>query len=103
MTGAAPRASPIPVSSNVGTPSVYEGAMSVRPSQPGPVTSRYAAVAALFTALGALIDDYHATPDHERAERWSRDAERITAEVARQLAIARARLAAVPPRGIENS
>jgi hypothetical protein len=102
MTGAAPRASAIPVCSDVGTRSVYEGDMSARPPPPSPVTSRYAAVAALFTALGALIDDYQTTPDPERAERWSRDAERITAEVARQLGIARTRLAAVPPRDTKS-
>jgi hypothetical protein len=67
------------------------------------VTSRYAAVAALFAALSALIDDYQATPDHEHAERWSRDAERIIGEVARQADMARARLAAaIPPPRTES-
>jgi hypothetical protein len=73
--------------------------MAARPPQPSHVTSRYAAIAAMFTALGSLIDNYQAIPDHERPERWSRDAERITGEVARQLAIARMRLAAMPPTG----
>lgn len=79
-----------------------EGDMSVRPPQPGSVTSRYAAVAALFAALDALIDDYKATPDHERAERWSRDAERIIGEVTRQADMARARLAAIPAPRTES-
>jgi hypothetical protein len=76
--------------------------MAARPPQPSHVTSRYTAIAAMFTALGSLIDNYHAIPDHERPERWSRDAERITGEVARQLGIARMRLAAIPPHGPDS-
>jgi hypothetical protein len=102
MTGAAPRASATPEQSDGGTRSVDKGDKSVRPPQPGSVTSRYAAVAALFAALGALIDDYQATPDHEHAERWSRDAERIIGEVTRQADMARARLAAIPPPRTES-
>jgi hypothetical protein len=58
--------------------------------------SRYAAIAALFTALDELMSDYRSTPEAERVKRWSEDADRITGEVARHLAIARARISAVP-------
>jgi len=50
--------------------------------------SRYAAVAALFTALEQLMHDYRSLPDSEHLTRWSEDAERITGEVARHLAVA---------------
>jgi hypothetical protein len=63
---------------------------------------RYAAIAALFTALETLISDYQSAPEHERVQRWSDDAERITGEVARHLAIARARLSVVPPHDAER-
>jgi hypothetical protein len=58
--------------------------------------SRYAAVAALFAALEKLIDDYRSLPESEHVRRWSEDADRITGEVARDLAIARARISAAP-------
>jgi hypothetical protein len=63
------------------------------PSHP---TSRYVAIAALFTALEKLISDYKSSPEDQRVQRWSEDAERITGEVARHLAIARARISSVP-------
>jgi hypothetical protein len=63
---------------------------------PDHATSRYLAIAALFTALEELIDDYRSSPESGRAQRWSDDAERITGKVARHLAIARARIASVP-------
>jgi hypothetical protein len=59
-------------------------------------TSRYDAVADLFTALDELMSNYRSSPEGERVKRWSDDAERITGEVARHLAVARARIAAVP-------
>jgi hypothetical protein len=59
-------------------------------------TSRYVAVADLFTALDELMSNYRSSPEGERVKRWSADAERITGEVARHLAVARARIAAVP-------
>jgi hypothetical protein len=61
--------------------------------------SRYAAVAALFASLEELMANYRSVPDGERAHRWSEDADRITGEVARHLAIARARISAVPDHG----
>ena len=54
--------------------------------------SRYAAVAALFAALEKLMDDYRSLPDSEHVRRWSEDADRITGEVARHLAVARAHI-----------
>jgi hypothetical protein len=58
--------------------------------------SRYAAVAALFAALEQLMDEYRSLPDSVHLTRWSEDAERITGEVARHLAVARARISAGP-------
>ena len=59
-------------------------------------SSRYAAVAALFAALEELIADYRSLPDSQHLTRWSEDAERITGEVARHLAVARAHISAAP-------
>lgn len=42
------------------------------------------------------MSDYQSSPEGERVQRWSKDAERITGEVARHLAIARARISTVP-------
>jgi hypothetical protein len=81
------------------TRSVYQRDMAAH-SHPSP--PRYAAIAALFTALETLISDYQSAPEHERVQRWSDDAERITGEVARHLAIARARLSVVPPHDAER-
>ena len=58
--------------------------------------SRYAAVAALFAALEKLIDEYRSLPEAEHVRRWSEDADRITGEVARHLAVARAHTSAAP-------
>jgi hypothetical protein len=58
--------------------------------------SRYAAVIDLFAALEELMDDYRSLPDSEHLTRWCEDAERITGEVARHLAVARARISAAP-------
>jgi hypothetical protein len=62
---------------------------------PNHSTSRYVAIAALFAALEELMSDYQSSPEGERVQRWSKDAERITGEVARHLAIARARISIV--------
>jgi hypothetical protein len=85
----------------VSTRSVYQRGMAAR-SHSSHATPRYAAIAALFTALETLISDYQSAPEHERVQRWSDDADRITGEVARHLAIARARLSVVPPHGAER-
>ena len=61
-------------------------------STPQHSPARYAAIADLFKALEALIADYQALPEPERVQRWSGDADRITGEVARRLAIARAQI-----------
>lgn len=74
---------------------MYHREMAERatPQQP---PSRYAAIAAIFTALDELMGDYRSSPEAERVQRWSADADRITGEVARHLAVARARISAVP-------
>jgi hypothetical protein len=59
-------------------------------------TSRYVAIADLFTALDGLMSTYQSSSEGERVQRWSADAERITGEVARHLAVARVRISAVP-------
>jgi hypothetical protein len=74
---------------------VYKREMAERGTQHHS-TSRYVAIAALFTALEELMCDYHSSPEGECVQRWSEDAERITGEVARHLAIARARISTIP-------
>jgi len=74
---------------------VYYCGMAER-ATPSHSPSRYAAVAALFTALEQLMHDYRSLPDSEHLTRWSEDAERITGEVARHLAVARARISTGP-------
>jgi hypothetical protein len=54
--------------------------------------ARYAAIADLFEALEELIADYQSLAEPERVQRWSDDGDRITGEVARRLAIARAQI-----------
>jgi hypothetical protein len=53
---------------------------------------RSAAVAELFDALEGLMVAYHALPEHERAQQWSADADRITGDVGRHLSTARTRI-----------
>lgn len=77
------------------TGSVYHCGMAER-ATPSHSPSRYAAVAALFTALEQLMHEYRSLPDSEHLTRWSEDAERITGEVARHLAVARARISTGP-------
>ena len=55
-------ASPCAPVSDTGPRSGYQRVMATRPPQPSHVTSRYAAIAAMFTALGSLIDDYRPYP-----------------------------------------
>ena len=75
---------------------MYHREMAERVTPPAPQSpSRYAAIAALFTALEDLMGEYR-SDEAERVRRWSQDADRITGEVARQLAIARARISAAP-------
>jgi hypothetical protein len=74
---------------------VYHKEMAERVTPPQS-PSRYAAIAALFIALDDLMGEYRSSPEAERVRRWSQDADRITGEVARQLAIARARISAAP-------
>jgi hypothetical protein len=78
------------------TGSVYHWVMAER-AMPPQSPSRYAAVAALFAAIEELMDDYRSLPDADHVRRWSEDADRITGEVARHLAAARARISAAPP------
>jgi hypothetical protein len=59
-------------------------------------TPRSRAIGDLFTALEDLMISYNALPATERAERWTTDADKITGEIARQLASTRRRLAANP-------
>ena len=75
---------------------MYHWVMAER-CMPSHSASRYTAVAALFAALQELMDDYRSLPDSEHLRRWSEDADRITGEVARHLAVARARLSPPPP------
>ena len=42
------------------------------------------------------MNDYRSLPDSEHVRRWSEDADRITGEVARHLAVVRARISAAP-------
>ncbi|GAA3101108.1 hypothetical protein GCM10010464_75610 [Pseudonocardia yunnanensis] len=66
-------------------------------------TSRYVAIADLFAALDELMSNYQSSSEDERMKRWSDDAERITGEVARHLAVARVRIAAVPRHDPDES
>lgn len=55
------------------------------PSEP-----RAAAIADLFAALDTLLRTYRSVPDDERDERLAADANLITGEIARRLAVTRA-------------
>ena len=58
------------------------------------------AVAELFAALDNVLRSYRAVPEDEREERWAADADLITGEIARRLAVARACLShSSPPVG----
>jgi hypothetical protein len=56
--------------------------------------ARIAAVEELFVAVEAVTQSYRSLPEDERNERLNTDAALITGEVARLLAIARARISA---------
>ena len=72
--------------------------MSIR--HPATTEARTAAVEELFVALDAVMHCYRSLPGDERDERMSADAVLMTGEIARQLAVARARVSADrPPLG----
>lgn len=62
-----------------------------------PSQARAAAVAELFAALDDLLAVYRAVPDGQREDRWAADADVITGEIARRLAVARANLSRSSP------
>ena len=57
---------------------------------PTPSQARAAAITELFAALETLLRSYQDVPDSEREDRLAGDADLITGEVARRLAVARA-------------
>jgi len=59
-------------------------------THPTPTQTRAAAINELFTALDDLLHSYRSVPDDEREDRLGADADLITGEIARRLAIARA-------------
>ena len=59
-------------------------------THPTPTQTRAAAINDLFTALDKLMRSYRSVPDDEREDRLAADADLITGEIARRLAIARA-------------
>jgi hypothetical protein len=66
-----------------------------------PSQARAVAIAELFAALDNVLRTYRAVPEDEREERWAADADLITGEIARRLAIARACMfRSSPPGGI---
>jgi hypothetical protein len=79
---------------------VYQQQMAEQDA-PRHSTSRYVAIADLFTALDGLMSNYQSSSEGERVKRWSDDAERITGEVARHLAVARVRIAAAPRHDLD--
>jgi hypothetical protein len=62
----------------------------VETTHPTPTQTRAAAINDLFTALDKLMRSYRSVPDDEREDRLAADADLITGEIARRLAIARA-------------
>ena len=62
--------------------------------------ARAAAIAELFAALDDVLRHYRAVSEDEREERWAADADLITGEIARRLAVARACISrSSPPVG----
>lgn len=59
-------------------------------AHPTPTQARAAAIRDLFAALENLLRLYRSLPDDECEDRWAADADLITGEIARRLAIARA-------------
>jgi hypothetical protein len=67
---------------------------------PTPSQSRAAAITELFVALEALLRTYQSLPADEREDRLATDADLITVEIARRLAVARAGMShTFPPAG----
>jgi hypothetical protein len=72
----------------------------VKSTDPTPTQIRAAAINALFAALDNLLHSYRSMPDDEREDRLAADADLITGEIARRLAIARAAMShTFPPPG----
>ena len=59
-------------------------------TNPTPPQTRAAAINELFATLDDLLRSYRSVPDDEREDRLAADADLITGEIARRLAIARA-------------
>ena len=59
-------------------------------AHPTPTQTRAAAINELFAALDNLSRSYRSVPDDEREDRLATDADLITGEIARRLAVARA-------------
>jgi len=59
--------------------------------------TRAVAIAELFAALDSVLRSYRAIPEDERDERWAADADLITGEIARRLAVARACMSRTSP------
>jgi hypothetical protein len=55
-----------------------------------PSQARAAAITELSAALETLLGSYRSMPDDEREDRLAADADLITGEIARRLAVARA-------------
>jgi hypothetical protein len=62
-----------------------------------PSQVRAAAITELFAALKTLLASYESVPDDEREDRLAADADLITGEIARRLAVARARMSHPSP------
>jgi hypothetical protein len=62
----------------------------VNTADPTPTQTRAAAINELFAALDNLLRSYRSVPDDEREDRLAVDADLITGEIARRLAVARA-------------
>jgi hypothetical protein len=68
--------------------------------QTTPSPARAVAIAELFAALDNVLRSYRAIPEDEREARWAADADLITGEIARRLAVARACMSrSSPPVG----
>ena len=63
---------------------------NVEITDPTPTRTRAAAITELFAAIDDLLRSYQSMPDEEREDRLAADADLITGEIARRLAIARA-------------
>jgi len=64
-----------------------------------PSQARAVAIAELFAALDNMLRSYRAIPEDEREQRWATDADLITGEIARRLAVARACMSRPSPPG----